>query len=201
MRSKYYFVYGISITALIVICLLLITKVKDLRSSLRVNSSIVNNCNYEINQLVNGLKNSLLLNGAVMDANSLVTDLKGREFLLKDIVDDWSIVFHYKEVDCRECVIEAMPIIGKLITKYGEDRIIVLTKYQIFRDIVSFIRLNRISIRVFNIKSQSTFETFKGFTEPCVFTINNRLEIRDVFFPSNSFESIFDLYTNTIVVR
>jgi hypothetical protein len=174
-------------------------KVCMMKSIQTINDSITKLTNLQdINLLNTSLAYEFL--SAPIDGNIKLFDLQNNSTALLRVVKNHPIlIFKYSSLNCNVCVDEQITLLKKLGDKIGTENILILTNYNSPRELILYLRINQINIKVFNLNEVALTPIDKNV--PYYFILDKDLLLKMLFIPTKGDINLTKQYFEKICYR
>lgn len=108
------------------------------------------------------------------------------------------LIYRYSEINCDICIDSQIEIIKEKISQWGEENIIFISSYRFNRDLSVFKRINRLKIKIYNLKEKLPLPV-EQFNTPYYFVFDPQTyRAVNVFIPLKENPSQTLFYLNSI---
>lgn len=160
--------------------------------------------------VLDSLKNQFLLNNIMIQLkysdfllnDFKVTKLSGKTKRLKQLIKDKpKLIFMFSELNCKTCIDMQLPNVNKVSEIIGSGNMIILASYAYKRDLIQFMRMNKINLDVYNIDKANFNLPLFDENVPFFFIIEPDLTCSCLFVPDKSMPKYTEVYFNFIMDR
>ncbi len=153
--------------------------------------------------LVENFKVKLLSDNQKLSDSIVLVDPKSHDSIpiSKVISNKTVLVFRYTELSCGLCVAEELENINKFSPQIGQDSIIMLVSYSNFRDLISFVRVNRPEYKMYQIAFGDIKMEIENQDVPYLFVTDSTLIVKDMFAPFEHYPDLSIFYYNAIIEK
>jgi hypothetical protein len=148
----------------------------------------------------NSLAWSIENNGAAINPDLIITDEKGVNFTLREIVKSKKLIFRFTELNCNVCVDKQIKILKQFEKKISKSNIAIFTEYSNHRDLVIFKRLNALDLPIYNLHNKMNIK-LEAVDTPYFFIVDDRFIAQDFFVPVKEIENYTNKYLKIIGLK
>lgn len=148
------------------------------------------------NQLTVYKEVELKTEGKYLSASIFLENENGN-YRLNEIINQEKLILRYSEINCNTCVDSQIVAFKNLSNKLGVEKLAIFSSYERFGDMYRFKRLNKVTMPIYNLKSDLGL-LIDTLNTPYYFILSPTLQIRNVFIPRKEVNEITSIYLNSI---
>ena len=146
--------------------------------------------------------NNEICGGREFRTSENLKTIEGRVLESMDtLFSNTKLVLRYTEFGCSACIEDQVQRLVKLAEKIGRDHVIIITYYNLIRDLVAFQRINKINFPVFILPRKSIILPIEEIDVPYFFILNGSNRIFSFFQPTKANPELTDKYFEIIQKR
>lgn len=121
--------------------------------------------------------------GRKISPRTIVQDEQNEEYYLTEIINNSTLIFRFKELNCMMCVDSLVQVISQFADSTGNANIIILSDYRYIRDLYTFKRLHRLKTPIYSCKKKGLGIPMETKNLPYLFVLAPDLSVSYFFVP------------------